>query len=222
MRKFNLLPIPAVCVLTDGGRRLAEILTMVPDADIKSYDAKCNWYVAFVGTRQEKSSAQLLKDCGYRAYVATQTEIHEWSQGRRRAVDRVVIPNVVFICCTEARRRDIFGANRFRLKDCIRYFLVDRAGQADRFGNKPVAIVRDSEMARLRFMLDNADSPVLFQAADFQIGQPVRVIRGGLIGMEGWVEQCKDGTSNLVVRIESLGQAKVNINAADLEHLPIL
>jgi len=176
-----------------------------------------SWFIAIVGNRQEKSSSLLLKTCGYETYVAVQSELHEWSQKRRRMVDRVVITNVVFIHCTEKQRRDIFGDKRFELKDCVKYFLTNRAGQPDKYGNKPVAKVLDSDIARLRFMLENAENPVQFESADFRIGQQVRVIRGGLQGMDGLVEKCQDGSHKLVVRIESLGHAKVSIDAASLE-----
>ena len=65
------------------------------------------WYVALVNPRHEKSVSEKLQGLGIESYVATQSELHQWKNGRRRQIERVVIPGVVFVRSTEKERREI-------------------------------------------------------------------------------------------------------------------
>ena len=79
------------------------------------------WYVAFVGQNTEKSCREKLQRLGYDCYVATQDEIHQWRNGRRHHVERVVISTIVFVHATEDERRDIVNL------PFIKYFMTDKA-----------------------------------------------------------------------------------------------
>lgn len=65
------------------------------------HDSNNRWYVAIVAPRHEKAVVDRLQSQGVVAYAATQREMHRWANGRRRAVDRVVIPSMVFVHCSE-------------------------------------------------------------------------------------------------------------------------
>ena len=54
------------------------------------------WIAALVKVRSEKAVGKKLLDLQIENYVPTQWEIHQWSD-RRKKVERVVIPMVVFI-----------------------------------------------------------------------------------------------------------------------------
>ena len=110
-------------------------LTAVPagvDGAVGVPDVK--WFVAIVNSRHEKAVREKLTEIGLEAYVATQEEMHIWKNGRRKMIDRVVIPSMVFVHCTEPQRRQIITL------PYICRFLVNRS--ADSGGlNKPVAVI---------------------------------------------------------------------------------
>ncbi|MDE5921150.1 MAG: UpxY family transcription antiterminator, partial [Paramuribaculum sp.] len=79
----------------------------VPDA---------NWYVAIVNHNAEHTIARTIAARGITTYVASQRQLRIWRDGRRRHIDRVIIPSTIFIHCTEAQRREavkIPGIHRF-------------------------------------------------------------------------------------------------------------
>lgn len=169
------------------------------------------WYVAFVGHNTEKSSREKLQQLGYESYVATQEEIHEWKNGRRKKVERVVISTLLFLKVTEKERREVVKL------PYIKYFLTNKAGSVDDYGRHPLAVIPDSQMQQLRFMLYNADQPVEFVAGHLRLGDHIRVVRGSLKGLEGNVVRYKDGASYLVAQVESLGYAMMKISIEDVE-----
>ena len=169
------------------------------------------WYVAFVGHNTEKSCRDKLRQLGVESYVATQEEIHEWKNGRKKKVERVVISTLIFVRVTEKRRRELVHL------PFIKYFLTDKARPVNDFGHHPLAVIPDSQMQQLRFMLYNADEPVSFVAEHLRLGDHIQVIRGSLKGLEGNVIRYKDGASYLVAQIENLGYAMMKIAIEDVE-----
>lgn len=170
------------------------------------------WFVAIVNPRHEKSVAEKLAKIGIESYVALQPELHLWKNGRRKMVDRVVIPSIVFICTTERRRREIVK------EPYILRFMVNRSADSGTL-NKPVAEIPDSQMRRLQFMLGHSDTPVEFTPVEYRSGDAVRVIRGSLSGLEGEVQENSDGSHTLMVKIDILGCALVTISPTDLEKI---
>lgn len=170
------------------------------------------WFVAIVNSRHEKTVAEKLEALGHSAYVAAQKEMRVWKNGRRKVVDRVVIPSVVFVNCTEKTRREIVNL------PYIFRFMVNRSAESGAL-NKPVAVIPDNEIAKLKFMLGQSDYPVNFEPVSFKVKDNVRVIRGSLTGLVGEVVKESDGAHTLTVVIEHLGCAKVNIDAQDVELL---
>ena len=171
-----------------------------------------HWYVAIVNHNSERMAASRLGAMGYECYVASQSEMRVGRDGRRRAVDRVVIPSMLFIRCSEARR--LVAVNT----PYIYRFLTNKAGRPNAYG-KPVAIVPDGEMARLRFMLGNSERPVEFVEPTYHVGDKVRVVRGPLRGLEGEVETAEDGASYLCVNFPLFGMARTRIEPIDIEHI---
>ena len=171
------------------------------------------WYVAIVGNNREKSVAEKLEALGFESFVASQEELRVWKNGRRKTVDRVLLSAIVFVRCTESERRRIVVNLPY-----INRFMTDRAAKSDASLNRPLAVVPDSQMAALRFMLGQSDNPVTF-SGDYVSGQNVRVVRGNLRGLEGEIVSLADGSSQLVIVIDALGCAKVHINPIDVEHI---
>lgn len=171
------------------------------------------WFVAIVGNKTERQCAKKLESLGYECYVPTQEEIHEWKNGVRKIIERVIIPVVVFLHTTDTERKQ----NIVKLP-YIKRFLPNHAGAKDKFGRHPIAIIPDNQIQRLRYILGNADSSVEFEQISFRLGDKVRVIRGGLITMEGNIVECTDKTdAYFAIRVDCLGVAKVRVKREDLE-----
>lgn len=171
------------------------------------------WFVAIVNSRHEKAVSKKLQEINLESYVATQKEFRVWRNGKRKVIDRVVIPSVVFIRCTECARREVVKlpfVNRFMVNRC-----ADSAGL-----NKPIAVISDSEIDKLKFMLGQSDCPVEFVPTIFHVNDNVRVIRGSLCGLEGEIQENSDGTHTLIVSLSMLGGATVFINPQDVEKIP--
>lgn len=170
------------------------------------------WFVAIVNSRHEKSVAEKLQTTGLETYVATQKEMRVWTNGRRKIVDRVVISSMVFVKCTEQQRREIVNL------PYVNRFLVNRSADSNGL-NKPVAVIGDAEIQKLKFMLGQSDTPVEFAPTEFRINDTVRVIRGNLRGLEGEIRANSDGTNTLVVSLSLLGGATVHIDPKDVEKI---
>lgn len=173
--------------------------------------AKSNWFVAVVKNNTEKAVLERMLKLGYECYVPIQKEIRIWRNGKRAIVDRVVIPSLVFIHCTEAVRRDVVS-----LPFIIR-FLTNRAGSSPEGLNKPLAIIPDGQIRTLQFMVGNSDTPVTFTPCIYRQGDKIRVIRGNLKGLEGEVQVVDERHSELSVVIGLLGSAKLTIDTVDVE-----
>ncbi len=180
-----------------------------------------HWYVALVSHNAEHTMARTIGQHGFATYVASQRELRVWRDGRRKEIDRVVIPSTVFIHCTESQRRQavrIPGIHRF---------LMDRAATA---GSRP-AIVPDAQLQRLRFMLGATDRPVEFISRPLTPGMRISVVRGSLRGLQGEViythgatsdaaatpDHDASATARLVIRLDILGCATVAISPLDLQ-----
>lgn len=169
------------------------------------------WYVAIVNHNAEVASAEKLTQLGIENYVATQKTVRMWRNGKRKTVYRVVIGSMVFVHCTEQERRNIVAL------PFIFRFLVDRATAHD-FG-RPVAVIPNEQIQRLRFILEHADTPVEVSAANYDKGDRVRVIRGALCGAEGQVVATPNGKGELCIFLGLLGCARCEINISDIEPL---
>ena len=171
-----------------------------------------NWYVAIVNSRHEKAVQEKLAAINIDSYVATQKEMRVWSNGRRKIVDRVVIPSIVFVRCTEKTRQEIVNL------PYINRFMVNRTAAPNGL-RRPVAVIQDAEIEKLRFMLGQTDSQVEFVPTVFRVNDTVRVMRGSLRGLQGEIKQNSDGTTTLVVSLSLLGGATVYIDPQDVEKI---
>lgn len=172
---------------------------------------KGHWFVAIVKHNTEKASGIKLTNSGYQCYVPTQEETRVWKNGRRTIVDRVVIPSVVFVRCTENIRKEIVNL------PFISRFMTNRAGSATKTGHKPLATIPDEQIRKLQFMLGNSDVPVSFSTAPYKKGDFVRVIRGRLLGLVGEVQKIDDKHSELTVGLDFLGNARLAIETINVE-----
>lgn len=200
-------------MLTDKPYPQRENTAVPPGVDGAVGVSDAKWFVAIVNPRHEKTVADKLQKINLETYVAIQQEVHQWANGRRRKVDRVVIPSMVFVKCSEQERRRIVTL------PYILRFLVNRSGSSENGLNKPVAVIGEAEMEKLKFMLGHSDTPVEFVPTEFRIHDTVRVIRGNLAGLEGEIRANSDGTHTLLVSLSVLGGALLHIHPHDVEKL---
>lgn len=186
--------------------------TVIPNTDdaVGVPDDK-KWFVAIVTCRHEKKSAESLSKLQIENYVPVQALIRENANGRKRKVDHVVIPCVVFVHCTETERRQIVTL------PFVNRFMTNKSGTSVNGITKPIAVVSDKEIEQLKFMLGQSDVPIAFTETRFNLGQKVRVIRGGLNGLEGKVIELHPGKSELIVALDLFGCARLSIDTVNLE-----
>jgi transcription antitermination factor NusG len=79
--------------------------------------------------------------------------------------------------------------------------------------------IPEEQILTLKFMLENSESPVSIESMPLRVGDKVRIIKGGLKGLEGNILTHKDGTSSVVVKLNILGCAMVNVNLDNLVHV---
>lgn len=170
------------------------------------------WFVAIVNSRHEKAISAKLDAMGIENYVALQKEMHLWKNGRRRLIDRIVIPAIIFIRCSEQRRRSIVAL------PYINRFMVNRSSGRDSL-SRPVAVIPDAEIDKLKFMLGQSDSKVDFEPTVYRVSDTVRVIRGSLRGLVGEIAETPDGRHSLRVAIAQLGCAILSISPTDIEKI---
>lgn len=190
------------------------------DVDVAGGVGVGGWFVVLVGHNGERAVGRRLGERGYEVYVALQREVRVWRDGRRREVDRVVIPSVVFVRCGEGERRDVLRTSG------VRGFLMNRAGR----GGSSVAVVPDVQLDRLRFMLGATDRPVEFVERPLRAGMQVRVVRGSLRGLVGEVVYAAEpevgvaddvSSARLLIRLDILGCATVKISPLDLQPIDV-
>lgn len=173
-----------------------------------------HWYVAVVNNNSERSMAGKLTDermgGAYECYVPSQKEKRVWKNGRKKEVDRVLLPAMLFVKCTEKKR------NEAKYLGYVKNFLVDFAKGSK--GRHPVAVIPDAQIQQLKIMLEKSVTPVTIEDIHFRFGDAVKVTSGPLKGVEGNIVVEPKG-SYLVIAIDSLGYAKVQINQKEVEKI---
>ena len=85
-------------------------------------------------------------------------------------------------------------------------------------GEAGAAVIPDKQMEDFRFLLDFSEEAVEMTNENIKAGDLVRVVKGSLRGMEGELIRHK-GVTKVLVRIDMLGCAMVNIPASFVEKL---
>ena len=160
------------------------------------------WVAALVQVHSERSVSKRLQALGIESWVPTQSEIHQWSD-RRKKVERVVIPMIVFVHVQESDIKPL-AYHSFIHK------LLSNPGQ------RTPAIIPDAQIESLRFMLGQSEAQVEIRDRVLKTGDRVRITRGPLKGLQG--ELCKVEQENPVVavRVDCLGYACISIDKADI------
>lgn len=156
-----------------------------------------NWYALYVMMHHEKRVAEKLRLRGVECFVPIQEVVKQWSD-RKKKVQQVVIPMMVFVRTDEETRLEII-----RTEPSVRGCLIDRTT------HRP-AVIRDKDMDIFRFMLDFSENTIRFTDETFSPGEQVKVVKGPLANLEG-VLITVGQKHELRVRIDQLGCAVVEI-----------
>ena len=159
------------------------------------------WVAALVQMNCEKKVAAKLDKMGITNYVPIQKEEHQWSD-RKKRIDRVVIPMVVFVRLTQ-NEEDEFRKLSFILKFITYPGLKELATP-----------IPDEQIESLKLLLANAESKVGF-TENVEIGDPVRIINGPLKGLSGFC--CGLNQSEIAIHIELLGYAMVHVHMSKID-----
>ena len=178
----------------------SELESIVPVTTDREAHPK-RWIAALVQMCTEKKVGERLTKLGVENYVPTQTEIRQWSD-RKKKVERVVIPMVVFVHTDEKTERTL------RMHSFIRKILTYP-------GQTAAAVIPDDQIDRLKFMLRQSDSPVEMMEQHLKVGDKVHIVRGALQGLEGELYKNVD-KSMVAIHIEALGYACVSVSVEDV------
>lgn len=162
------------------------------------------WLVAYVQSCLEKKTAEQLKTMGVEYYLPIQSEIRQWSD-RRKKVDRLVIPMMIFVHVTPQER-----PLPLTLQAISRYMVLR--------GESRPAVIPEEQMERFRFMLDYSPEAVEICSTPLAAGDAVKVIKGPLAGLEGELVMI-GGKSKVAVRLDMLGCAHVDMPIGFVEKI---
>ena len=85
-------------------------------------------------------------------------------------------------------------------------------------GESVPAVIPDRQMEKFKFMLDYSEEAVELCTTPLAVGEQVRVIKGPLAGLEGELVTV-GGKSKVVVRLDMLGYAQVDIPVGFVEKI---
>lgn len=162
------------------------------------------WLVAYVQSCLEKKTAERLNAMGVEYYLPIQSEIRQWSD-RRKKVDRLVIPMMIFVHVTPQER-----PLPLTLQAISRYMVLR--------GESRPAVIPEEQMERFRFMLDYSPEAVEICSTPLAAGDAVKVIKGPLAGLEGELVMI-GGKSKVAVRLDMLGCAHVDMPIGYVEKI---
>ncbi len=161
------------------------------------------WVAALVQMNCEKKVASKLDKLGITNYVPIQKEVHQWSD-RKKIIDRIVIPMVVFVHLSQNEEND------FKRLPFIFKFITYPGS------SKLATPIPDEQIVNLRTLLEKATNKVCFESITIRNGDKVKVVSGPLEGMHGLVINDNTGATYLVLQIDILGCAKLQIETDKL------
>ena len=177
----------------------------MPTDSIQQEERK--WYVAYVRLFHERKTAEKLTAMGIECFVPIREEIHQWSQ-RKKKVQRVLIPQMIFIHATQKERMEALNLSS------ISHYMVLR-------GEHTPAIIHDKQMQQFMFMVDYSEETIEMYNSPLETGQAIKVIKGPLAGLEGELLEI-EGKSKVMVRLDLLGCAGVDMPVGYVEAIKSL
>ncbi|MDE6005277.1 MAG: UpxY family transcription antiterminator [Oscillospiraceae bacterium] len=182
------------------------IQELVPAVDVTDdREARSKyWIAAYTRSKSELKAARELARLDINVYVPTQSLIRQWSD-RKKKIIAPVIPMVIFAKIRTDAEILIIKKHPLILKIlCLP-------------GDKSPAYIPARQIEQLKFIIDRSVIPLNFVTGSFKSSDKVRITRGPFLGIEGIVEKNQDGKTKIIVVIDFLGGAKIDIKETDIE-----
>ncbi len=159
------------------------------------------WHAVYTYPRAEKKVVRRLKRSDIQAYLPLRTVKRKWSD-RTAHVEEPLFPNYVFVNVNEA------GVLKTLRTNGVSRFVS--------FNNRR-AIIPEDQIETIRWIVRH--SSLAGVISDLKTGEPVRIKRGPLEGMEGVC--LEDGNrQQMYVQIEAIRQSiRLSISPHDLERI---
>jgi transcription termination/antitermination protein NusG len=172
-------------------------------SDVPLVAAEEHWYAVHTRARHEKVVAERLRELGITAFLPLMTEVHNWSD-RRKKVDVPLFSCYVFVRL-QANSED--QARVFRISGV--FGIVGVKGEGTQIPDEQIEAVR----AIVGQQLPWAVHPFL------KVGQRVRIRSGALNGVEG-VLTGRAGEQTLIISVDAIQRSlAVRIEGYDVEPL---
>jgi transcriptional antiterminator NusG len=159
------------------------------------------WYALYTKSRQERVTSALLESLGVSVFLPSTAEVHQWSD-RKRSVNVPLFPGYLFI------RTDPWSKTKVSV--------LKAPGVVGFVGNHtgPLPIPDDEiENIRTLFQCGARCKPHMY----LKEGDPVRIVRGPLIGIEGTLLR-SGARTQLVISIHIIQRAvAVVVSEQDVE-----
>ncbi|MCQ2143652.1 MAG: UpxY family transcription antiterminator [Bacteroidales bacterium] len=166
---------------------------------------KTCWYAAYTGSCQERKVSEALSALGVEHFLPIQKVLVQYSD-RKKLVDRLVLPHMIFIKTDEQTRikllGDIYG---------LRSYMT--CG-----GTYHPVIIPDNQMDDFRFMVTRSREKVALADRPLAPGDRVRVINGPLSGLEAELVEV-NGEKTISVKMGFLGTAYASISPDSVEKI---
>ena len=153
-----------------------------------------HWHAVFTASRAEKKVRDRLEELGVECFLPVQTVLRQ-----------SVIAGLVFVRVGRQEQVKVL-----QTKGVVAFLRLK--------GEAGAAVIPDKQMEDFRFLLDFSEEAVEMTNENIKAGDLVRVVKGSLRGMEGELIRHK-GVTKVLVRIDMLGCAMVNIPASFVEKL---
>jgi transcription antitermination factor NusG len=145
------------------------------------------WYALYTKSRAEKKVLLELELQGIEAYLPLQRKLRQWSD-RKKWVETPLISGYIFVHITLKEYDPVL-----RTPGVVTYV---------RFEGK-AAIIPDDQIETIKRMMRQSSHAIEVSHELFNEGDPVEVIAGPLIGMQGKLVQFK-GSKRVVVQVIQL------------------
>ena len=162
-----------------------------------------HWIAILVQMNTEQKVSCRLNKIGVTNYVPVRTEIHQWSD-RKKKIVRVMIPMVVFVLVDDVIEKELR-----RLPYVHRFIYYP--------GQKEAAIIPDEQIEKLKFMMNNAETGIEVSDSVYEVGEEVDVVCGPLKGLSGRLCYFEKDKPMVGIHIELLGYACVRVNRSHVK-----
>ncbi len=163
------------------------------------------WIAALVQMNCERKAEVKLNKLGFETYLPIQKEERQWSD-RKKIIERIVIPMVVFIRVKQNEDRIIRN-----------YSFIHKLLTLP--GTKGISSpIPEEQIENLKYLLFNAETSVSI-VSNLEVGGMVRITKGALKGYEGLLCMLNDNNKAVAIRINGLGYACVTISCDDIESM---